>query len=52
MMTGYKQHKSQISAPVAQNHWLKFAFFASLSAIIVYLIVVTFAPEIIDEFYY
>jgi cytochrome b len=52
MMTGYKQHKNQKNVPEAQNNWLKFMVFAGLSAIIVYLIVVTFAPEIIDDFYF
>nr|WP_297347691.1 cytochrome b/b6 domain-containing protein [uncultured Glaciecola sp.] len=52
MITGYKSHKNQIRAIQAQNHWLKFAVFACLSAIIVYLIVVTFAPEVVDDFYY
>jgi cytochrome b561 len=52
MITGYKLHKDKIRAIQAQNHWLKFAVFACLSALIVYLIVVTFAPTIIDDLYY
>jgi cytochrome b len=52
MITGYKSHKGKTRAIQAQNHWLKFSVFACLSAIIVYLIVVTFAPEIVDDFYY
>jgi len=51
MFTGYKQHKDKISATPTHNHWLKFVLFACLSALIVYLIVVTFAPQV-DDFYY
>ncbi|MFQ3206478.1 MAG: cytochrome b [Glaciecola sp.] len=52
MITGYKSHKNKTRAIQAQNRWLRFTLFACLSAIIVYLIVVTFAPEVVDDFYY
>ncbi len=52
MITGYKQHDITAATPLTQNHWIKFVIFSCLSALIVYLVVVTFAPEVIDDFYY
>jgi len=52
ILTGYKQQKKTASVTPTQNHGIKFVVFAGLSALIVYLIVVTFAPEIVDDFYY
>lgn len=52
MITGYKQHKKARSTPPTRNHWMKFVIFSCLSALIVYLVVVTFAPAVADDFYY
>jgi cytochrome b len=52
MITGYKKQKVEPDTQVSKNHWIKFLVFASLAAISVYLIVVTFAPEVVDDFYY
>ncbi|MBF7072536.1 cytochrome b/b6 domain-containing protein [Glaciecola sp. MH2013] len=57
MVTGRKElSESQVSKleniVASKNHWLRFVFVASLSAGAVYLIVVSFAPELADDFYY
>ena len=52
MFTGLKEHQQKPDAIESQNHWLTFILFACLAAILVYLIVVVFAPEVVEEYYY
>jgi len=52
MITGYKQHKNALSTTSTKNHWIKFVIFSCLSVLVVYLVVVTFAPAVADDFYY
>lgn len=52
MLTGYKGQSSKLETVSAQNHWLKFIIFSILAAMSVYLIVVTFAPDVVDDFFY
>ncbi|MFQ3249932.1 MAG: cytochrome b [Glaciecola sp.] len=52
MITGYKKQEPETSAINAQNHWFKFIAFACMAAFIVYLVVVVFAPEVVEDFYY
>jgi cytochrome b len=56
MITGTKdiELKNKLETPPinTKNHWLRFITIAALCALCVYLIVVTFAPEAVDDFYY
>lgn len=52
MLTGYKQQQHNGTPIAAKNHWLKFGLIDIVSIIAVYLIVVTFAPDVVDEFYF
>lgn len=50
MVTGYKPHTTD--APLIKNHWLRFILISLCSALLVYCVVVVWAPEAIEEFYY
>lgn len=52
MITGYKKQQSNSEMPTAKNHLIKMILFIALSMLVVYLSVVTFAPDIVDDFYY
>jgi cytochrome b len=52
MFTGYKKHKVDKAILPAKNHKVRFLVCVLLASLLVYLIVVVFAPEVVDDFYF